>query len=746
MVTERQRIDGFVSDAKKSGATDQEIYNQLLASKKLPNLQGFILDAKKGGANDSDIAQHLGLKLQKDLGTQPPIKFKAYDWKAEQNKAMKQKAKEAGPSNAVQSALLGFSDLGAGVLQGGSYLADKVSQGINKVAGTNLDTNSYNRVTKERKDVNDWHQLRRQANDQGFDWNRLGGQIASTAPIALSGGTSLAQVAGRGALTGGGIGVASYAPTATERQKNTAMGAVGGAAGGALGSLIGKGATQVARKINAKNITTHQVDEVINRAFKQSDDAMLQGLKVESLSNTAKENIRKEVKSLLGKGKQPDLKTLERLAVFSDLKSKGVDLRPTGKQATGNPQLWTKETELSKLDGGESLNKRYINQGDELTNALNDFQGATGGTSTGKLQTGESIISSLNKQDEARKQVISTLYKLAKDHTGNDLQLNAEAIARNAKQMIDDNFALPDRAIPALMSRLKPFLPNPKDSSYVPKQFTLKDKELLVKQINAALPKLDQQNKVAFGLVRDSLEQETDDALIRVGGTLQGEAKTAWDAARKAASERFGLIKRNPALQQAIDDVAPDKFFQQQVLSANVRDVKALVDEIKSDPQAVNNVRQEIIRFIANKTVSDTTGNVSPKAMNNAIKSIGDEKLAMFFSPEELKHLKNLNAASRYLFSQPRGSNVNNSNSASAFANMMGYMGLLKRIPLVGPKVEQLANSGVRGVNAQIKISQGTNALPRTAKNTPLTPRELATQEKLIKLGIITGSNAAKEK
>lgn len=266
MPTERQRIDGFVADAKKGGASDQQIFNQLVSSNNLPNLKGFIADAKKGGASDSDIAQHLGLKLQKDLGTQQPIKFKAYDWKAEQKKALQQKAKEEGKTQFWQSGLLGASDLGAGVIQGVSKLADTISSGVNKVTGTNLDTNSYNRVTQQRKEIVDWHNLKRDANGQGFDGGRLLGQVVSTAPIALTGGGGLAAAAGRGALTGGAIGATSYAKDSNERFNNTAMGGVGGAAGGALGSLIGKGATKA---INAyKNNLQKGAKEVVEQGEK----------------------------------------------------------------------------------------------------------------------------------------------------------------------------------------------------------------------------------------------------------------------------------------------------------------------------------------------------------------------------------------------------------------------------------------------------------------------------------------------
>lgn len=275
MVNERQRIDGFVADARKGGATDQQIYDQLLASKNLPNLKGFVGDAKSGGASDLDIAKHLGLQLQKDLGTQQPIKVQAsrqpYDWKAEQQKAMLQEAKKEGPTELWQSGLLGFSKVGEGFRQGVSKLADMASSEINKALGTNLDTSSYDRLTQQRNDIRDWHNLRRQANSQGYDLMQLGGEIASTAPIALTGGGGVLAAAGRGTLIGGAIGATSYAKDSKERFNNTAFGGIGGAAGGAIGKGLGSLANKASEKIS-QNIINKALDVPKNQLSQAARD------------------------------------------------------------------------------------------------------------------------------------------------------------------------------------------------------------------------------------------------------------------------------------------------------------------------------------------------------------------------------------------------------------------------------------------------------------------------------------------
>ncbi|MFW2078813.1 hypothetical protein ACG94X_14050 [Acinetobacter sp. ULE_I010] len=260
-LTEKQRIQGFIKDAKQGGATDQEIYQKIASSQKLPNFSAFSKEAKSGGATDIDIAARFGLNLQTQKST-----FKPFDWKESQKEEMLKHAKNEGKTEAWQSALLGGSEVGAGVQQLFSKAADKIGQTSNKILGTNLDTKSYDRMTKQRKEIEEWHNLRREANDQGFDGWRLGGAIAGTAPLMLTGGGGALSFAGRGALSGGLIGGAGFAKDSDTRLKNTVAGTVGGAVGGVVGK---KASDLIVRGVNAaKNNMRTGVKELVDEGEK----------------------------------------------------------------------------------------------------------------------------------------------------------------------------------------------------------------------------------------------------------------------------------------------------------------------------------------------------------------------------------------------------------------------------------------------------------------------------------------------
>lgn len=242
-----------ISAARQAGLSDTEI---LQGMKESSLYSDSFNKAYQAGLTDEDIAKDFGLNVNATYyGVMDPVTFQAkkkepIDLQALQEEAMRESAKNDGETSMWESALLGASDLGAGVLQGIHYAADGISGAINNIAGTNLDTGSYERFTKQRKEIEDYHDLRRNANDQGFDWWRLGGQVAGTAPVGAVGvGRTVLATTGKSALTGAGIGASSFADDADQRAGNTVMSGIGGGFGGAIGSGLAKGIPKVVNSV-----------------------------------------------------------------------------------------------------------------------------------------------------------------------------------------------------------------------------------------------------------------------------------------------------------------------------------------------------------------------------------------------------------------------------------------------------------------------------------------------------------------
>ena len=272
-------VKGLIVDARKMGMSDQQIYSEL---QKTPQFSNITKGAKGSlGMSDNQIASQFGLTISEPIRLTAQGKpYKQFDNTPEARKAREQEQlKKQGPTNLLESTLLGMADFGAPVVQGFSYVGDKVSEGINKVAGTNLRTDSYEAVTRGLKTANKNHETVRKANNQGVDIGRIGTSIAMTLPLSMaSGGVGVlkagapllskagAAFLGENAALGGLIGATGVHENNTERLKSMRNGAIGGAVGGVVGKKLGDG---VAKVINIKNNRMKEgVQEVADLAKK----------------------------------------------------------------------------------------------------------------------------------------------------------------------------------------------------------------------------------------------------------------------------------------------------------------------------------------------------------------------------------------------------------------------------------------------------------------------------------------------
>lgn len=277
------QIQEQIANARKANISDQEIFQAIAKS---PKYAGGFEKARAAGLSNADIAKDLGLtisvnaKMQPIRSTASGKPYKQFDNTPEARKAREQEQlKKQGPTKPWESALLSLADKGAPVLQGFSYAGDKISEGINKVAGTNLRTDSYEAVTRGLKTANKNHETVRKANNQGADLVRIGTDIVTTLPLSMaSGGVGVlkagtplwskagAAFIGENAALGGLIGATGVHENNTERLKSIRNSAIGGAVGGVVGKKLGDG---VAKVVNIKNNRMKEgVQEVTDLAKK----------------------------------------------------------------------------------------------------------------------------------------------------------------------------------------------------------------------------------------------------------------------------------------------------------------------------------------------------------------------------------------------------------------------------------------------------------------------------------------------
>ncbi|MGS4874375.1 hypothetical protein [Acinetobacter nosocomialis] len=741
-------ISARIDAARKAGFSDDDIYSTLASN------QGFssrISMAKKEGFSDEQIAQTLGLKVQKDLGMQQPIKISAtrqpFDWKAAQQKSMQDQAKAAGPTRLWESALLGASDLGAGITQGFAYAGDKLGQGLNTVLGTNFDTNAYKRFTNQRQDIEDFQQARRQQSGQGYDWARLGGQVAATAPLGALGrsyqGANVlskvgAGVAAQNAAVGAAIGGAGFAGDANQRLDNAVLGGIGGAAGAALGKKVGQG---VSKAVNAVRNTGSQAAQRTAQAIDKSlDDALRQqGMSLGELSDDVVNGLRKEAADALKSGKNLNPEAVARKAVLDQVGIKG-----TKGQVSGNAQQWQKEAELAKLQNvGAPLREKFIDDNKQLASLLDSANASTGGKATDQYGAMQNALSSVNSQLDQNKQFINAAYDAARKAPGNDVVIDGRGFANDAFTTLENNYAA--SSLPSSVQKVL------KDIADNPEKFTLGKSEELVKILNREYKSSLQMGQptsstYSIGLVRDALNGRQAEAMQGLLSSGNDAAK-AYQFARQANQFNANQIEGMPLLQDARKGVEPDKLFNQHILNGNVNELARTVDLLNNvNPQAVSDIKQQVLEFIANKAIKQN-GQFSPAGMKRALDGIGDRRLSTLFEPDELKNIKNIGKAGEYLVSQPAHSYVNNSNTASATMNkLMDFFGNSKvkavlNIPyLKDYVVDPVANYGnTRSVNKafQPDISGAPSAPIKPS------PQQQSLIDRLAQAGLISGASAA---
>lgn len=280
---------------------------------------------------------------------------------------------------------------------------------------------------------------------------------------------------------------------------------------------------------------------------------------------------------------------------------------------------------------------------------------------TNHIENADTIIGSYKALDAARTADISAKYKALKDAAGGDFPINGKAFA--------------DNAFSALAKELKSdFVPAPIEKQLhkfaAGEKMTYEQFEAMRTNLAAEMRKAERSGdgnaKAAASIVRQSLEDLP----------LTGDAaalKPLADEARNAAKSRFDMLKKDPAYDAAVNDIAPDKFINKYVINGNKRDIEALVNQLGGGSEGHQAVAAATINWLKDKSIS--SGNFNQASYNRALKQI-EPKLNQLVDAETAQHLRSLGNVAQYTQAQPRGSYVNQSNTFVAGAKALAASGL----------------------------------------------------------------------
>lgn len=202
-------------------------------------------------------------------------------------------------------------------------------------------------------------------------------------------------------------------------------------------------------------------------------------------------------------------------------------------------------------------------------------------------------------------------------------------------------------------------------------------------------------------------------------------AREAFAQARAAARNRFATIEATPALRAALDQEAPDKFVQNFILNADVRDVQAMRNVLGNSPEALVQARAQIADHLKRAAFgANLSGDkvFAPERYEKTLRALGRQKLEVFFSPAEIVRMNLAARVASDINSVPAGARPNFSGTGGALMNLLSAIA-------EAPGVRQIP--GARLLANQAGEIRTERAINQALRPTPPQPASQLTPEQV---------------
>lgn len=545
--------------------------------------------------------------------------------------------------------------------------------------------------------------------DPGTDWARMAGNVISPANAAIAralpvAGATVGSRAGVGAA-GGTLAALSQPVTDAgdgEYGHRKLAQVAGGAAAGALaapvvGAIGDRVAQWASNRLAARAATRapnpQEVEAIARRVANDTQQVW------EDLGPQQQAQMRDQVaQAMQAAGGRRDPAALARQADFA-----AEGMQGTLGQVTRDPRQFANEMNLRQLPGtGDPLLQRFQQQGQQLQEKV----GALGRGAQQAYPAGNSLMTPLRAYDERLSSDIRAAYRAARDSAGKDAELPLQGLAQDAADVID-NFG--DKLPSGVVNQLRKYgiLPNQAGLEAPRKLFTVEEADKLLKVINASGSRTDDATNAALSQLRGAVKR----AVSEPG------ADDVFAPARRLAAERFGLHDSVDALAAvARGRASPDTFVDRFVLGADTDQAARLADILRREsPDAFQQARAQIGAKLGRAAFGENVAGDKPFAAERfaaALRDLGDDKLAAFFSPAEVERLHRLSRIGAYVNQAPNRAPINSSGNWAAIQSVAA------RIPGVGP-VLALARS------AQTAVANQTGVGRAVAAEIPVQPAQV---------------------
>lgn len=449
---------------------------------------------------------------------------------------------------------------------------------------------------------------------------------------------------------------------------------LGGLGGAGLASGA-KSLAESAKRALAPTMQPAQIEARVTAALQN------RGIDPASITPAMRTSLMQDVKAALKTGDNLDDAALARLADYRRL-----NMTPTRGRVSLDPLDVTREQNAMRMAAATGARDAQLPQiaqanNQRLLSHMDDMQPLPD-----RALAGERVMGPILQRDAAMQAAERSLYDKARGMAGGDIPLDSGKTMNGIFTALDADLKTPflPEGVAKVLNRIQ--------AGEMP--LDVRTLDVLKTMLSTAQRATGDGNvKRALSIVRNELDNAP---IVPAGNPAFGGATaaamreadnlmSALNEARGAAFQRRQWQESAPGIARALDGATADTFVQQNILASNAgaRDVTRLAAELAGDPTAMQAVRGSIVQHLKDQAIgkgnSAQTANFSGRQWSAALSGIGDRKLGLFFDPTELEQLKAIGRVGTIETFQPRGSAVNNSNTAAALGNLLqGVSGLVK--------------------------------------------------------------------
>lgn len=483
--------------------------------------------------------------------------------------------------------------------------------------------------------------------------------------------------------------------------------------GTVLGGLAPGAANAVVNKLNSLRASPANLEGKISLALQEG------GVNWNDLPTGIRAQMVAEVKKATSTGKDLNAGALRRLADF-----KVTQTTPTRGMLTLDPVQITREQNLAKVgantadDGLQGLARVQNQNNEQLIRNLN----ALGAGRASADDAGGVVTSSILNRQASLRGTEQSAWDAAKASPGYRQPISAGVLS-DINRSLDEEGLMPFMSekitnyMAAFQSGQRPFTPQDYRNlqSMLAREAAKGGNEGYA--ASAAQRILAQADIVPNQPTGPALTTAATAATMRANDAAGAAALDSLDAinnARAATRQAYAYEDSSPLVRSVLSEGRssdPIKIADSFIFKGTAQDAQMVLNEI--GPAGQQQVKNALLSHLKDKALSgsaDEVGKFSQSAFNKALNSIGDAKLRMFFSPQEIEQLRANGRVASYMQVQPVGSAVNNSNSGALMLGS-GY-DWLNAVAGKIPFGKQVVIDPLRSIDISLSQRQAQNTIP----------------------------------